>query len=322
MKRSYINVSAGMKTSDFNGNNSMLPSVNMITTLFLKQNYTNLYEKSFVKIEHEFDIINGLSLTTGMEYDNRKQLENNTDFYLTNPFDTSFTSNIPDNNFANADAFANQSTFIFDAKINYTPRYFYRVKDNVKIMMYSKYPRFSVEYKQGINNVFNSSSSFQFLQASVYQWKRIGFVGYLRYNVSTGMFFNKNNMHFADFKSFQVHPSFISSNSDFKSFRLLNYYSHNTNKYFVQGSVQFENDRILIKRLPILNKSLIRENIYFNYLKTADNKDYFEMGYGLNQFFLLFNVEIFTGFESWKHKFTGVKIVFPILSGGATINAG
>ncbi|MCK5823082.1 MAG: carboxypeptidase-like regulatory domain-containing protein, partial [Bacteroidales bacterium] len=322
MKRAYINVSGGMKTSDFNGSNSMLPSVNMITTLMLKQNYVKLYEKDFIKLEHKFDIVNGLTLTTGVEYDYRKQLKNNTDFYFTNPFDTTFTSNIPDNDFVNANAFATQSTFIFDAKIKYTPRYFYRVKDNVKRMLYSKHPQFTFEYKQGINNFFNSNSSFQFVQASIYQYKRIGFIGYLRYNVSTGLFFNKTDMHFADYKNFQVHPSFISANSNFTAFRLLNYYSHNTNDYFVQANVKFDNDRILIKRLPIMNKSLIRENIYFNYLKTSDNKDYFEMGYGLNQIFLLFNVEIFTGFEEWKHKFTGVKIVFPILSGGTTINAG
>ncbi|MBE9468376.1 MAG: carboxypeptidase-like regulatory domain-containing protein [Bacteroidetes bacterium] len=322
MKRASVNISGGVKTLDFNGDNSMLPSVNMITTLMLKQNYVNLYEKSFVKLEHKFDIVNGLTLTTGLEYNYKKQLNNNSYFYLTNPFDTVFTSNIPDNDFVNANAFENQSTFVFNAKINYTPRYYYRVKNNMKIMMYSKYPRFTVDYKQGINNFFNSSSSFQFLQASIYQGKSIGFIGYLRYNVSTGLFFNKTNMHFSDYKNFQVHPSFISGNSDFRSFRLLNYYSHNTNDYFIQASLKFDNDRILIKRLPIMNKSLIRENLYLNYLKTADNKDYFEMGYGLDQVFLLFNVEIFTGFENWKHKFTGIKIVLPIFSGSATINAG
>ena len=322
MKRANINISGGAKTSDFNGSNSMLPIMNMITTLNFKQNYMKLYENDFIKVEHGFDVINGLRLTSSLEYDKRTQLKNNSYFYITNPFNDTFTSNIPDNNFVGTNAFTSQSAFIIDAKVNYTPRYYYRIDHNVKRMLYSNYPKFSFEYKQGINNFFNSGSSFQFLQASIYQWKTIGFIGSIQYNVSTGLFFNKNNMYFADYKNFQVHPSFLSTNSNVTAFRLLNYYSHNTNKYFIEGHVKYENDRIIIKRLPIFNQSLIRENVYFNYLKTADQKDYFEAGYGLNQIFLLFNVEVFTGFESWKHKFTGIKIIFPIFSGGATINAG
>lgn len=322
LKRAKIIIEGGRKTIDYNNPNHKPPIINMLTTLMLKDNFAKLYEKDYVKISHETDIINGLELNTTLEYAYRKQLENNSDFFLLNPLNNEFTVNIPDNNFATTDNLNNNTAFVFSGKIQYTHQYRYKIRDNKKIMAYSDYPSFSIYYKQGINNVFNSNSLFSFIQASVNQSKSIGFLGYFNYNFSTGLFLNKKDIDFADFKSFNINPSYLASNSDFRAFRLLNYYSHNTNDYFVEGHLNFVNNRLLLKHLPILNKTLMRENIYLNYLKTGTNKDYFEVGYGLDQLFLMFNIEIFTGFESWKHKFTGIKIVYPIFSGGITINAG
>ncbi len=96
-------------------------------------------------------------------------------------------------------------------------------------------------------------------------------------------------------------------------FRLLDYYDYSTNKSYFEGHARLENDRMILKRLPVLNKTLMREVIYFNYLATTGNKPYYEIGYGLNQIFLMFNVEIFAGFSGSKHEYTGIKIGIPFV---------
>ena len=67
----------------------------------------------------------------------------------------------------------------------------------------------------------------------------------------------------------------------------------------------------------------MREAVYFNYLSTTGNKPYYEFGYGLNQIFLMFNVEVFVGFKGSQHEYTGIKIGIPFVSrNGSSITVG
>jgi hypothetical protein len=58
--------------------------------------------------------------------------------------------------------------------------------------------------------------------------------------------------------------------------------------------------------------------VYVNYLATTDNKLYYEVGYGLNQIFLMFNLEVFTGFKGASHEYTGIKIGIPFVGRNGT----
>ncbi|MDA3779574.1 MAG: DUF5686 family protein, partial [Bacteroidales bacterium] len=167
IKHAVIEIDAGRKTSDFNSKSGIPPNLNLLTTLFLKENYMKLYEKDFVKLNHKIDITNGLILNTDFEIAQRRQLKNNTDFYLTNPLDKDYTENIPKiNNFENK-LVANHTASIINIGLSYTPRYFYEILGETKKMLYSKYPTFSVNYTKGIPQFLNSDADFDRIETSI-----------------------------------------------------------------------------------------------------------------------------------------------------------
>jgi hypothetical protein len=63
-----------------------------------------------------------------------------------------------------------------------------------------------------------------------------------------------------------------------------------------------------MKQLPILKSSSITEKLFVNYLCTPEIKNYMETGYGINNLFILLNVEAVTGFENGKFRSAGIKV--------------
>jgi len=318
LKRSVIRFSGGRATSDFDSGSGITENLNLITTLFLKENYLKLYQKDFVKITHNTDIVNGLRLYLGFEYAQRQELKNHADFYLWNPFNTDFTSNIPPLENFDADLVKNHNASLFSFNLSYTPEYYYRIRNGVKWNTHSRFPTFRLNYTKGIKGLFDSDVNFDQLDFTVTQGISIRRIGELRYKLTAGSFLNSKDLYFADYKHFGTNTPFIIGTSEGSTFRLIDFYDYSTNKSYFEGHARIENDRILLKRLPVLNKTLMREVLYLNYLATEGNKPYYEVGYGLNQIFLMFNLEIFTGFKGASHEYTGIKIGIPFVGRNGT----
>jgi hypothetical protein len=323
LKRASIRISGGRTTSDFDSRTGITENLNLITTLVLKENYLKLYQKDYVKFSHTTDIFNGLRLFTGFEYAQRKQLSNHTDFYLWNPLDNEFTSNVPPIDNFNTDLVSDHNASILSVNISYTPEYYYRINDGVKWNTRSRFPTFNLRYKKGIKGLFDSDVNFDHLELSINQGIHVRRLGAVRYNVTAGSFLNTSDLYFADYKHFGTNTPFLIGSSEGSIFRLFDYYEYSTSKSYFEGHIRLDNDRILLKRLPILNKTLMREAIYFNYLSTEGNLPYFEVGYGLNQIFLMFNVEVFAGFKGSQHEYTGIKIGIPFVGrNGSSVTIG
>jgi len=313
LRRASVKLTGGRITSDFNAEQGVLPLFNSITTLFLTQNYLKLYEKDYLRIAHEIDIATGLVLLVATEYAHRHQLDNRTDFSFTNPFHDTFTSNIP--RFTDSSRVQSHNAFLLDLALSYTPRYFYKITENRKLMLYSAYPTFTLHYRQGIKGIFGSDPRFNFIEAEIKHDLNIRMVGRFSYLVSGGSFINNKQIYFADYRHFNNNPLVINNGDQRDMFRLLQFYENSTIKPFVQAHLTYEHARLLIKRLPFMANSLIKETVFAKTLCTSGNRPYYEIGYGLNQLFLILNAEIVTGFVGSHHQYTGIRISIPI-SGG------
>jgi len=313
LKRASIGFSGGRTTSDFDSRTGITENLNLITTLVLKENYLKLYQKDFINFSHTTDIVNGLSLFTGFEYAQRKQLSNHSDLYLWNPLDNEFTSNVPSIDNFNTNLVSDHNASILSVNISYTPEYYYRIRKGVKWNTRTRFPTFNLRYRKGINGLFDSDVNFDHLEFSINQGIGIRRLGAFRYKLTAGTFLNSSDLYFADFKHFGTNTPFIMGTLERNTFRLFDFYEYSTYDSYFEGHINIENDRMLLKRLPILNKTLMREAIYFNYLSTEGNSPYFEVGYGLNQIFLMFNVEVFAGFKGSQHEYTGIKIGIPFV---------
>ena len=314
IKRAYLSFEGGRNTVDFNETSGISNNLNLITTLLLKENYQKLYQKDYANIGHKFDIVNGLILNTQFEYAQHSEHVNHSDFYFFDPYNKDFTSNIPQADNLSTNLISKHDASVLKIGITYTPQYFYKIKDGVKQMEYSIYPTFELNYKKGINDFLGSDVDYDLLDLTIKQSISTQRLGTISYNLTGGTFLNTNKMYFADYKHFGTNSPFLISSSDYTSFRTLNYYENSTNTSFIEGHVRLVSNRILLKRIPGLNKTLMNENIYLNYLATNGNKPYYEVGYGLNQIFLMFNVEVFAGFEGSQYKYTCLKIGIPFLN--------
>lgn len=323
LKRGYIYLNGGRKTSDFDSKTGISENLNLVTTLFLKENHLKLYQKDYVKLGHRIDLAHGLELYTGFEYAQRQQLFNSTDYCFYNPFDNNFTSNIPPvSNFDNS-LVSDHNASILHLRVRFTPQYYYRIDDDVKWYYYSNYPTFTLNYYKGINNLFNSDVDFDRLEATIDQKKTFRKLGTFYYKLTGGSFLNSSKMYFADYKHVATNSPFLIGTNEGSIFRLLDYYEYSTDQSYFEAHARLSNDRIILKRLPILNKTLMTETIYFNYLSSTGRKPYYEFGYGLNQIFLMFNVEVFAGFKGSSHEYTGIKIGIPLVSrNGDSISIG
>jgi len=324
INRTYFNLSGGRRTSDFDAQTGISKNLNVITTLFLKENYIKLYQKDYISLGYGTDIINGLSFSAGFEYAQRKELVNHSDYNFYNPFKNDFTPNIPPVDQVTAQMVEGHTASVLSVNISYTPEYYYRIYDNTeKWYSHSRFPTFKLAYKKGINNLFDSDVNFDQLEISIQQHKNIRRLGSLYYKATAGSFLNSSKVYFADYKHFATNTPFLIGTSEGSIFRLIDYYDYSTADNYFEGHIRLENDRILLKRLPVLNKTLMRESLYFNYLATYGNYPYFEVGYSLNQIFLMFNVEVFAGFKGVTHEYTGIKIGIPFVGrNGNTITVG
>ncbi len=322
-KRSSLRLNGGRTTSDFDAQTGITENLNLITTLFLKENYLKLYQKDYVRFRYSTDIVNGLRFNLGFEYAQRKQLFNHSNFYIYNLFGSDFTSNIPPVNNFNNNLVQNHTASLLSVNISYTPEYYYRFYSGVKYNTRSRFPTFSLKYDKGIKGLLGSDTDFDQLEFTVRQGLGIRRIGSLHYSLTAGTFLNSDELYFADYKHFGTNTPFIIGTSEGSTFRLIDYYDYSSSRSYLEAHARIENDRMLLKRLPVLNKTLMREVLYVNYLSTTGNYPYFELGYGLNQIFLMFNAEIFVGFKGLNHEYTGIKIGIPFVGrNGNTISVG
>jgi hypothetical protein len=90
------------------------------------------------------------------------------------------------------------------------------------------------------------------------------------------------------------------------------FYSMSTPEIYGEVHVKYTTPYLLIKLLPVLSNTLMRENISFSYLGSRFHKNYTEIGYSLSEFLLLGEIGVIVGFEDAKYKSVGAKLVLRI----------
>ena len=91
------------------------------------------------------------------------------------------------------------------------------------------------------------------------------------------------------------------------NYRFLDYYQYSTQSEYFSGIVHYQFRKFLLTQLPMLRFTGLRENIFFNYLKTANSPHYWEVGYSLDNLFRIFRLEMGAGFENDSFKRGGVR---------------
>jgi hypothetical protein len=128
--------------------------------------------------------------------------------------------------------------------------------------------------------------------------------------VSTGGFLDNRDLTFYDFFHFNSQPVSILLNNYEDAFMLPAYYSMSTPEFYGEVHIKYTTPYLLIKLLPVLSNTLMRENLSLSYLGSLNYKNYTEIGYSISEVFFIGEIGVYVGFEDVKYKSIGGKVVF------------
>jgi flagellar biosynthesis GTPase FlhF len=308
MTNSWITLSLGTTTEDFNRVSGLSRMTNDLYTLWREENFKRFYRRDFLQLMASRDLANGLNLNATIEYSDNSQLRNHSTFTFIDRKNREILPNIPENNASEDWQLENHQSFISRFVLEYTPRNRYRVRNHVKMYAGSKYPTFLLGYAGAFPGVAGSDSRFDLVKLGIRQKIDFGIDDHFSYQVNAGKFTNNSKLYFEDFQHFNTQATNFMFSSYDNSFRLLPFYQYSTGHQFAEAHAEWQSRRLILKQLPLIKNSSMSEKLFVNYLSTPEIKNYVETGYGISNLFLLLNVEAVAGFENGKFRSAGVKV--------------
>lgn len=319
MNPSQFYIRTGRTSTDMGKSGGIDPLINSFTSLIMERNYMKLYDSRYLTIGYETEIINGLKLNFEGGYEERRLMDNNTSFSI---FDTrrEYTPNIPVNEYLDPDNgissfLSDNNHFEFVTNVTFTPYQKYRVYNGNKSPQGSDWPTFMVTWKHGANQDVSSSGNydhFDMFRLEVSQRRETGPFSELRWRIRTGGTTNKNVLPWFDFFHFNSQPIRILIDSYDDAFMLPAYYSLNSPEFFGEAHLRYTTPYLLLKLLPGLSNTLIRENLTVAYLGTGNRDHYTEIGYSLSEIFFIGEAGVYAGFNNLKYNSIGLKFCLRI----------
>tara|TARA_R110001632_G_scaffold44744_2_gene113626 strand:+ start:16111 stop:18570 length:2460 start_codon:yes stop_codon:yes gene_type:complete len=289
LERPRFSVSGGVTTRQFNGRNPISRFNNSIYSLFRKENYLKIYEKTYSRIAYSQEVSNGIYMSGSLEYANRKPLFNTSDyvtfgreiaFQSNNPLDpTDFTAPFTEHKIASLNVGAN---FVIGQKYLSYPNSKFSVGN-------SKYPSLSVNYRKnfGANNSDFNSDLFT---ANIRQFVSLGNFGDFRYNMRSGIFLQQKDIPFMDYLHANGNQLNLAPANRISSFGLLDYYQFSTNDKYAEAHLEHNFKGYLLSKIPLINKLNFHLVAGAKGLFTGGRKPYSEYSVGLDNI----------GFGKWR----------------------
>lgn len=312
MHRGKFEISGGSYSEDFNSKEeSISPFINSISSLFFKTNFARFYEDRYLKLANQADLTNGLVLKAKFEWKNIRQLENSTNFSFIAQ-NEEYEPNLPANDEVTDTELADQISAKAAIRLEYTPKYFYKIRNGIKTMSHSAFPTFYIGYEKGFKNFFSSTSDFDHLSAGLSHAIEFSQTSSLAWEFNGGWYNNSKQLHFSDFAHVMTQTSPVLPREYRHSFYVPNYYALSTSDRFFNGFISYKSSLILLKYLPVLSNTLWREMIWAGYYSSPVNPHHTEIGYTLLEFFYTTNVGVFVGFDELSFSRFGINMAFRI----------
>jgi len=312
LHRGKFELNAGSYTEDFNPNDQAIsPFINSVASLFFKTNFARFYDDRYLKLANQVDLVNGLVLRTNAEWRNIRQLENSTNYSFIDNTDN-YLPNLPANNEVTNAQLASQISAKAGFRLEYTPRYYYRIRNGIKTMAHSDFPTFYFAYEKGFKNVLSSTSDFDFLNAGLSYSIEFSQTSSLAWDVNAGWFTNSHQLHFSDFAHVMTQTSPVLPHEYRHSFYVPNYYALSTADRFLNGFISYKSPFIFLKYLPVLSNTLWREMIWAGYYSSPVTPCHTEVGYTLLEVLYSANVGVFAGFDKVTFTKIGINMSFRI----------
>ena len=305
LKRGILTVSTGNTIADFAGQNGSGRIANALGSIIVAANTARFYQKRFVTVSNQIDIANGLVLTTGFNYENRNDLENNASW---NFFNRQPASNRPHDHI---DRMTSHEAYIANIDLDYTPRHYYRIRNGSKQYLNSGFPTIRLRYSKAFSGSSLINSSFDKIETSVFQNLQFNLFSAFFYNVNAGVFLSGKNIYLPDCKHFQANEMFLTGKSFLTSFTMDNY-RYATGDKWLQSHIAFSSQYLFLKQLPFMQRYPLEEAVYLKTLWTPV-VNHNEAGYSIGLHGGM-QVGVFAVFRKQHYESTGLVLSIPLLN--------
>jgi hypothetical protein len=316
-KNSQIFFRTGKTSKDINDGTGLNQLINTASSLFLKKNYLRLYESEYLTLGYSTEIINGLTVNLSADYDRRRVLSNSTNFSFLRSSEK-YSENTPVNMYLGPgsnglNALRNQEHYDFIVQAYYTPNRKYRMYKGSKVPEGSDWPTFNFTWQHSLNDfseIQHGIRHFDLLKFEVSRSSDIGAFSHLSWKVKTGGYLDNRNLTFYDFFHFNTQSFPLLLNSYEDVFMIPSFYSMSTPEAFVEGHIKYTTPYLLLKLLPGLSNTLMRENISLATLSSRYNRNYTEVGYSISEILFMGEVGIYAGFDDFRYRSIGLRAIF------------
>ncbi|HLF47126.1 MAG TPA: DUF5686 and carboxypeptidase regulatory-like domain-containing protein [Chitinophagaceae bacterium] len=275
---SSINFSGGKRVFQFNNASPIGVRSNSLATLLGRRNLQKLYEAWYLRGSFNKGIGNGLTWSSGFEFQDRMPLENTTDYSLNNKPGRAFTPNYP-TELLSAN-FKKHQAMSLNFSISWQPKARYIQVPGQKINIGSKWPTMSLSYTRTFHNMFGSDVDYSKWRFSLTDIINAKLYGLFNYRIGIGGFIGNQIVEVQDYQHFNGNISRIAT-PYLNSFQILPIYEFsNISKFYALMHVEHHFNGFLTNKIPgfkRLNWYLVSGVNAFHYSHT----DYLEYFVGL-----------------------------------------
>jgi len=297
LHQASFNISGGIDAVQFNPSRPISKTQNSINSLLAKDNLMKIYDKAFGRIAFQRELVNGIFLTTSVEYAQRSPLTNKTDFSWNKDEEESYQSNNPLDPANDAPAFSQSEALAFAAGLRLRYKQKYTTYPNRKFIDGSALPDLWLQYRKGINAV-GSDVNYDLLSARITEdYISLGVIGNFSFTIEGGTFLNNKALQFMDFRHFNGNQTFVGNPARYyNSFFLLPYYKYSASSDYVEAHFEHNFDGWILGKIPLLRKLGWKELVKAAFLYTPEQKEYLELGFGFDNIgfgvFRLFRLDV------------------------------
>ncbi|MAE85002.1 MAG: hypothetical protein CMB80_19860 [Flammeovirgaceae bacterium] len=303
-KREMITAGGGRFISQLNDQNPISFTNNTYFSFIRGLNYAKFYQKNFGYISYQREIINGVLMTSRIEYEDRQQLENQAEF---NILDRTFSSNIPTNEEIGATDFIDHQALFLSARFRIKFNQKYIDRPDRKIIVSSNIPNFYIYAKKAFP-IFNSEVDFTLLKLGITHQLRLGQFGTSQIASWAGAFVGKKTLFFPDFNHFNGNQTYLTSQGVVNSFQVLRYYEFSTQDKFTEVHYEHHFNEFIFNKIPLVRRLNLQGVAGINYLTTPALGNYFEFGFGIEHIFRFVRVDYYSAIRNGDHYGSGVRV--------------
>jgi len=303
---SSINVSGGKRIYQLNNANPIGPFLNTLSTLLYERNYMKIYEAWFGRIQYTKAIAEGLTIYTGIQYQDRIPLENTTDYTWRDSESRQYSPNYPQELIS--ENFQRHQAVIANIGLSWRPGTRYVEFPDRKMSLGSKYPTFNLSLTKGIRNFLGSDIDYTKWRFGIHDNLNLKLFGNFRYNIVIGGFLQKDSVAVPDFQHFNGNQVVLASPYS-SSFQLLPYYKYsNTSSNFYQLNVEHHFNGMLTNKIPLFRKLNWHLVGGLNSFYVNRFSNYIEPFVGLENILRIIRIDMYWGIPYGQPTTTGLRI--------------